>query len=127
MNGRCCASVFETHVEQWSRWAASALPAEQHAAVTSELERWAASAEGGVRLCDDTRADGGDSLQDLPAAAADGAGGDAVEVAQAQTSQVDAGTVLGPAGEVGGLDAAEGAEEEDAQQVEALCAAISAF
>ena len=124
MTARCCAGVFETRIEQWSRWARSALPDAQHAAVTAELDRWAASAEDGVRLSSDTGADGCDSLQGQPAAAADGATGDAAEEARAQTSQVDAGTVLGPAGEADGLDAAEEAEEEDAEQVGAVCAAI---
>ena len=70
-----------------------------------------------MRLTDNTRTNGFDSLQDLPAAAADGVGGDAVEEAEARTSQVAAGTVLGPAGEVHGLAAAEDGEEEDAEQV----------
>lgn len=120
MSARWCASVFETYVQQWSGWTAISLPDAQLAAVKAELDRWSASAEGGVRLTDNTRADGFDSLQNLPAAAADAVGADAVEEAQAQTSQVAAGTVLGPAGEVDGLGAAEEAEEEDAEQVGAL-------
>lgn len=119
------SSMFETHIHQWSGWAATGLTEADYAAVEAEIQRRAASVAG-MRL-EDTSAHGTGGLQFSVlegAAATVEAGRAGAKEAGATDSHVPAGTVLGPAGELEGVAAAEDTEEVDAEQV-GLCMQMS--